>query len=86
MSTLTTSIIPAPTASQTNTPASSPNLNPDGSPIVNVTVGNIITILGVLLFGVGTGLFIWWYFGREKRAAAKAAKNKAAGDKTKAVV
>lgn len=43
-------------------------------PIVNVTIGNIITILGVLLFGIGLGLVIWWYYG-EARVKARDKRN-----------
>jgi hypothetical protein len=54
---------------------SRPNFTPDGAPIFYVTVGHIITILGVVLFGAGLGFVIWWYW----RPAAVAARNKRRG-------
>jgi hypothetical protein len=74
--TLSTSIIPAAaaTGSSTAAPAVDPSRNEDGSPIVNLTAGNIITVVAVILFGVGLGLGIWWYFGKKRVDARNKAK------------
>lgn len=75
--TLLTSIIPtaAPaTATPTESLITNPGRNKDGSPIVTLTVGNYITVLGVVLFGVVLGLVIWWYYGKKRVDARNKAK------------
>lgn len=52
-----------------------PQFTEDGAPIVYITGGHIVTILGVVLFGGGLGFVIWWYW----RPAAVAARNKREG-------
>ncbi|KAF2280441.1 uncharacterized protein EI97DRAFT_430164 [Westerdykella ornata] len=74
MSTLVTSIIPAATTAQTVSATAQAFRNANGSPIVNLTVGNYITIVAVILFGVGLGLFIWWYCGKKRVDARNKAK------------
>lgn len=44
-------------------------------PAVVLTPGNFITVISVLLFGIGLGGFIWWYC----RPAAVTARNKRKG-------
>jgi hypothetical protein len=75
--TLLTSIIPtaaAATTTATESLVANPGRNKDGSPIVTLTVANYITVLGVVLFGIGLGLVIWWYYGKKRVDARNKAK------------